>query len=165
MPWELRVLAVRLNAVGAGDWRRALGAYYELAAEARRGVLKGEEREVWERRLKELGVRVANALVEIGDWDGALRHLEGLEGGCERERALVYVGCGMVGKAREVMGGEALLAVADGEWEVAAERWRGVGEGERGLERCNEAVCLLYQGKLQEVSKRVLVGGRVLMCV
>ena len=87
LPWELRVLATRLRAGGAdGDVRSSVEGYYDLAADARRGVVQAArggaqgraERQLWERRLRDLGVRVANGLVEVGEWQGARRHLETL---------------------------------------------------------------------------------------
>ncbi|KAI5838627.1 hypothetical protein DFP73DRAFT_580551 [Morchella snyderi] len=183
LPWELRVLAVRLQAVAYGDWRRAVAMYYELGREARGAVVAaaGEETVgvgvgagVWRERLAELGVRVGSALVEMGDVGGAARHLAGLRGGGEGvvvARALLWVRVGNVDAARgclaeleegEGEGGEraaargvlgALLVMADGRWGEAVEAWRalqgveGVGEVCR---RCNEAVCLLYTGRLEE---------------
>lgn len=108
VPWELRVLAVRLQAIGWGDWRRGIEGYYDLARECRaelsaqsnddRGldgvVESGDSRqdnsgseeqrneiELWQQRLQDLGSRVADALVEMGDLQGAARHLESLKGG------------------------------------------------------------------------------------
>ena len=107
LPWELRVLAVRLQAIGYGDARAGVVGYYELAREARevigmirRSKQKGhaskgdegeeeksseeeeeeeeEEEAIWHRRLKELGVMVGNALIEMGDLAAAKRHLETL---------------------------------------------------------------------------------------
>ena len=101
LPWELRVLAVRLQAIGYGDARAGVVGYYELAREARevigmirRSKQKGhaskgdegeeeksseeEEEAIWHRRLKELGIMVGNALIEMGDLAAAKRHLETL---------------------------------------------------------------------------------------
>lgn len=103
LPWELRVLAVRLQAIGYGDARAGVVGYYELAREARemigmirRSKQKGhaskgdegeeekgseeeeEEEAIWHRRLKELGIMVGNALIEMGDLAAAKWHLETL---------------------------------------------------------------------------------------
>ena len=59
---------------------RAVMTYYDLARDARLEVAKakGEETAVWRARLADLGLRVVNALVEMGDLMGACRHLESL---------------------------------------------------------------------------------------
>ncbi|KAK7519636.1 uncharacterized protein IWZ02DRAFT_298823 [Phyllosticta citriasiana] len=78
VPWELRVLAVRLMGLGYGDWRRGVMGYYELAREARLEAIRAqnpEAKQMWKNRLLELGIRVANALIEMGECEGAARHL------------------------------------------------------------------------------------------
>ncbi|KAL8678534.1 MAG: hypothetical protein Q9186_005114 [Xanthomendoza sp. 1 TL-2023] len=84
LPWELRVLAVRLQALGAGDARRGVQGYYDLAAYAR-GQLKGmrgngddDAKILWQGRLKDLGIRIGNALVELPDLEAGRRHFESL---------------------------------------------------------------------------------------
>ncbi|KAK0726432.1 hypothetical protein B0T21DRAFT_403484 [Apiosordaria backusii] len=167
VPWELRVLNVRLQAIGFGDLRRAVMSYYELAREARMKLAEamGEHdhssRELWRERLEDLGVRVAGALVEMGDVKGAGEHLRGLKvgdgGKIEMMRALLWLrlgdvdaarGCVLVGEGREVTRGErvvlALCDMADGEYEMVV---------------VNLAVCLLYVGKMQE--GRALLEGLV----
>ena len=113
VPWELRVLAVRLQGMGFNDARRGVVGYYDLAREARlilsslkkshrelkakaktpeRGEdddPKGDEEDeklgeleqeirIWEHRLAELGIRVASALIEMEDLEGATRFLASL---------------------------------------------------------------------------------------
>ncbi|GME28288.1 tetratricopeptide repeat protein 15 [Neofusicoccum parvum] len=81
VPWELRVLAVRLMGLGYGDWRRGVMGYYELAREARIEATKTQDadaKQMWKDRLRELAIRVANALIEMGECEGAARHLAGL---------------------------------------------------------------------------------------
>lgn len=78
VPWELRVLAVRLMGLGYGDWRRGVMGYYELAREARIEAIKSQDpeaKQLWKSRLRELAIRVANALIEMGECEGAARHL------------------------------------------------------------------------------------------
>jgi trafficking protein particle complex subunit 12 len=84
-PWPMRVLAVRLQALGFGEWRRGIMAYYALAEEARVECTKAEskdrpktERRMWAARLAELGVLVGSACVEMGDGEAAGRHLASL---------------------------------------------------------------------------------------
>jgi hypothetical protein len=163
LPWEFRVLAVRLQALGVSDWRRCIGTYYELGLEARSGALDAalglEERELWRKRLTELGIRVANVLVELGDLGAAARHLEGMRRKQEdptvrQMLTLLYVRAGMLEAAKECASNDealgALLAMAEGRWAEAAERW-GKIDGE--MERCNAAVCMIYEGKLSEVTE------------
>jgi trafficking protein particle complex subunit 12 len=85
VPWDLRVLAVRLQALGFGEWRRGIMQYYMLATETRQAILaarsEGDRKEVmlWTARLRDLGVRVASVLIEMGDAEAAARHLRTLD--------------------------------------------------------------------------------------
>jgi len=91
VPWELRVLAIRLQGMGFNDARRGVMGYYDLAREARliltalkKSTVEGEtdhaaEIALWESRLLELGIRVASALVEMEDFEGATRFLPTLK--------------------------------------------------------------------------------------
>lgn len=83
LPWSLRLIATRLQSLDSSDPHRALTGYYTLADEARKIYVKlspddGDSRLIWKARLRDLGIRVANCLVEIGDWDGTKRHLQSL---------------------------------------------------------------------------------------
>ncbi|KAL1897628.1 hypothetical protein Sste5346_003934 [Sporothrix stenoceras] len=84
VPWELRVLHVRLQALGFGDPRRAVMSYYELAREARVRIAAAlathdnSARELWKARLSELGIQVAGALIEMDDMAGAAAHLSNM---------------------------------------------------------------------------------------
>ena len=180
VPWELRVLAVRLQGIGLGDRRRGVMGYYDLAREARTEAFKaqGEERKLWEERLSDLGLRVGNALVEMGDLDSAARHLESLRVGVpveERDKvkarlALLYLRIGDVTAARncfavkddasEVEPGangvlEALCSMAEGRYEHAVTEWRKLRQGtlmkNDEMVAQNLAVCLLYTGRMSEV--------------
>lgn len=178
VPWELRVLAVRLQGIGYGDLRKGVMGYYELAREARAEILKcadGEKR-MWEERLKDLGVRVASALVEMGDLSGAAAHLQTLrseEGSKEAafREALLWLKIGDVERAKAVIASDdaekgeeqyviaALAKMAEGNYKEAAEVWRGLldrmdkdrkWEGEE-MWKVNLGVCLLYSGQIGEV--------------
>lgn len=97
IPWELRILAIRLLALSSDNWRRALMSYYELAREARANISavaadmekleKGITASLWQSRLYDLGIRVANALIEIGDLQTAAIHLASLGSVSEIEDA------------------------------------------------------------------------------
>ncbi|RPB22814.1 hypothetical protein L211DRAFT_788084, partial [Terfezia boudieri ATCC MYA-4762] len=101
VPWELRLLVIRLQALSFSDWRRALVFYYELAREARMELGRAINTKpnpdpvvikLWKSRLKDLSIRVASALVEMGDFAAAVRHLESLRktgGGGEVEAEVV----------------------------------------------------------------------------
>ena len=78
------MLVVRLSALGYGEWRKGVMGYFELARECRGAVLGAttdEGRALWRSRLRDVGVRVANVMVEMGDLEGAGRHLEAMRGG------------------------------------------------------------------------------------
>ena len=183
VPWELRVLAVRLQAIGVSDWRRSIALYYELAREARSEILKreakpdspeynAEEIAIWRGRLRDLGIRVASALVEMGDLAAASRHLEGLRVSADDHQlkavlCLLYVRIGNLAAAKQALpavGGEdmherilcALILMGEAKWEEAAAAWKEISDtetiGEGGdMASNNLAVCLLYTGGLKEV--------------
>ncbi len=44
VPWELRLLVVRLTALGYGEWRKGVMGYYELARECREDYRQGRLR-------------------------------------------------------------------------------------------------------------------------
>ena len=129
--------------------------YYELAREARLELRKatatGEERETWTTRLKDLGIRVANALVEMGDLEGAARHLKTLRRpdattGMQEDDimstrlALLYLRIGDITAAKEYAECSSsqtdgmqtsptsilrpLLSMADGDYNAAVDGWR-----------------------------------------
>lgn len=159
IPWEMRVLAVGLALASDADPRRAVARYYALAAECRAAALDTavapSERAVWRARLGELGVRVANALLALGDLAAAVRHLSGLRALPRRREALalLYIRAGMIDQARACVGGgdggggggggdggdgggdgggdvdaamEGLLLMAEGQWAEAVDVWRAM---------------------------------------
>lgn len=192
VPWELRVLAVRLQGMGFNDARRGVVGYYDLAREARlilsslkksRREMKAKlsdrdesddadeesekleelEREIqlWENRLAELGIRVASALIEMEDLEGATRFLASLTPSSSShlsiQKALLWLCIGDVEAARACVIGAnsrsesaedegrisneqkvilALANMADSEFERAVEGWRALidndGDGDDG---------------------------------
>lgn len=172
VPWELRVLVVRLQAMGFGDPRRAVMSYYDLAREARARIAAAaathdhSASELWKERLVELGMKVAGALVEMDDLAGAAGHLAGLrergDGKLAMAKALLWLHLGDTDAARQcVKEGEAgdkiigaLCEMANGNYESALSRWKELREEMAGDEMVsvNLAVCLLYIGKMDEVS-------------
>ena len=175
VPWELRVLTTRLLLVEK-QGSRAVMAYYDLARDARLeiGKAKGEERAVWKARLADLGLRVANALVEMSDLIGACRHLESLriEGQGEEKRmrerlGLLWLRIGNLKMARRYIANEGesqrgpyadlllpLLTMAEGDYKGAANQYVAIRRSEAPLPKSsinqNLAVCLLYTGKIEE---------------
>ena len=163
LPWELRVLAVRLLGVGHGDGRRSVGGYYDLAREARAELGKAaslEEKQNWKQRLKALALSVASALVEMGDAEAAVRHLESLrprngkDEVLEGRLALLYINLGNVDAARQCLSNTSasnlrpLLSMADGRYADAVEQWKTLPSSDIATQ--NLAVCLFYTAKVDE---------------
>ncbi|KAK4547740.1 hypothetical protein LTR36_000698 [Oleoguttula mirabilis] len=176
IPWELRLLLVRLQSIGATDGgRRGIMALYGLGVEVRAHLKQatGDEarRAVWATRLRDLGLRVADALVEMGELETAQRHLDTLTDVDADEiayrKALLRVRVGDVTGARGCVGMmrdegrkaafDVLLQVADGDFSDAADNWQELAEQRSGhaLVANNVAVCLLYTGHI-DTSRRVL---------
>jgi len=139
---------------------------------------------VWRRRLLGLGVRVASALVEMGDLDGAERHIKGLME--ERDElddnivirlreAVLYTQLGQLDKAKTSYQGnnsegssevvdsviEGLRLMAVDEYEGAAVLWNKLyEESEEGAQKdmflINMAVSLLYLRRLPEIQPSTL---------
>ena len=175
VPWELRVLNVRLQALGFGDPRRAVMSYHELAKVARENIVKAGKdhdnsaRELWKSRLHELGIKVAGALVDMEDLSGAVHHMRTLkdsaDGKLALSKALLWLRIGDAAQARgcaksiaseESDGIEkiilALSDMADAKYETALGRWEEVKETINDeMVGVNMAVCLLYLGRMPEV--------------
>lgn len=204
VPWELRVLAVRLQGMGFNDARRGVMGYYELAREARltltslkksrtltlslEGDGDGEEKadvdvdvddileaeiKKWETRLQELGIKVASALVEMDDLEGAARFLStlspssdsaSLSSALESQKALLYLCLGDVEAARSCISVRkeeneakvilALAHMADSDFTSAVTIWNNLISSPESTElpmyRQNLGVCLLYLGRMSE---------------
>jgi tetratricopeptide (TPR) repeat protein len=180
VPWDLRLLVVRLTALGYGEWRKGIMGYYELARECRESILRaGEDSEkvLWRRRLRDCGIRVANTLVEMGDLDGAGRHLgtlstgEGESDAAETRdvlvmEAMVWLRVGDLASARRCLaqasdvGSDALLdgalaalvQLADSDYKAAASSFRALHEQfpDDAMVAQNLAVCLLYTGHIPD---------------
>lgn len=176
-PWELRVLNVRLQALGFNDSRRAVMAYHDLAREARVRISRAASShdntisELWKARLHELGIRVAGALIEMDDVAGATCHLANLrdtgDGSLALSKALLWIHLGDVGRAREQCVAKpegdgvdgvpervisALCDMADASYDSALETWKQLRQKtDDEMVGINAAVCLLYLGKIQEV--------------
>jgi len=176
IPWELRLLLVRLQSIGAADGgRRGVMAMYALAAEVRAHLnnvdVDEAEHSRWAGRLRDLGLRVADALVEMGELETANRHLDTLTNANADEiayrKALLRARVGDVAGAQNCVKKlqdehrraslKALLKVADGELSNASDTFQALVEQqtERSLLANNLAVSMLYTGHIID-SRRVL---------
>ncbi|XP_014556015.1 hypothetical protein COCVIDRAFT_100716 [Bipolaris victoriae FI3] len=179
VPWELRLLVVRLAALGYGEWRKGIMGYYELARECRENIVRGPESEkkLWRSRLRDCGIRVANVLVEMGDLEGAGRHLSTLAADEEQTReialmeTLVWLRVGHVQAARrclaraseaspdELIDGtlNALLELANSDYQAAVTSLQALREkfSDDAMVAQNLAVCLLYTGRISD-AKNIL---------
>lgn len=166
VPWNLRVLAVRLQGMGYADARRGVMGFYELAREARLALTSlkktlalspstsaSDEIAVWEERLSELAIRVASALIEMQDLEGATHFLHTSSPHppsssptqnpppLQTQKALLYLCLGDVEAARSCIGPTdadadthddkakvilALAQMADGEFDACVQIWEGL---------------------------------------
>ncbi|KAA8615407.1 TPR-16 domain containing protein [Pyrenophora tritici-repentis] len=176
VPWDLRLLVVRLAALGYGEWRKGIMGYYELARECRENILRrpDDEKPMWRSRLRDCGIRVANVLVEMGDLEGAGRHLGTLVADGEQSReisimeTLVWLRVGDMQSARrclarasEVSPDElvddtlrALVQLADADYPAATASFEALREKfpEDAMVAQNLAVCLLYTGRISDAA-------------
>lgn len=180
VPWELRVLNVRLQALGFGDPRRAVMSYHDLAREARERITKAatrhdnSESELWKARLQELGIKVAGALIDMNDLPGAAHQLRNLrsrgDARLELSRALLWLQLGDADSARKCAQHcaksadttekiiLALCDMAELEYEEALAKWQALRvELDDEMVSVNAAICLLYLGRIVE-GRHVLEG-------
>jgi tetratricopeptide (TPR) repeat protein len=184
VPWDLRVLVVRLSALGYGDWRKGIMGYYELARECREHIsnpsASTDDKSTWRTRLRDTGIRVANVLVEMGELEGAGRHLSSLSSSPSPKHtpearevlvmeALVWLRVGDVMAARrclsaasvavedELVDGTltALLHVANGEYASAVSAFEALHASfpDDAMVVQNLAVNLLYTGRISDARK------------
>ncbi|KAF2731747.1 hypothetical protein EJ04DRAFT_544986 [Polyplosphaeria fusca] len=180
VPWALRVLAVRLAALGYGEWRKGIMGYYELARECREDIIRAdseEEKALWRVRLRDCGVRVANVLVEMGELEGAGHHLHTLSTPADvasspeaKEtllmEALVWLRIGDIRAARLCLSTassissptlldqalQALIQLANSEYTAAASSFQALHQEypDDAMIAQNLAVALLYTGRIAE---------------
>ncbi len=165
LPWELRVLIVRLQGIGYGDAKRGVGGYYDLAKQARAEIKHSqdmEERQIWRERLQDLGYCVANTLVELGELGAATRHLESLRprdgkhhSSLDGRLALLYIHLGDIDAARRFLPPnipnnplKPLLSMAEGRYSDAVEEWKAIPATD--IATHNLAVCLFYAGQIEQ---------------
>ncbi|KAF2863867.1 hypothetical protein K470DRAFT_267880 [Piedraia hortae CBS 480.64] len=169
VPWNLRLLLVRLQSVDAADGgRRGIMSLYALAAEvrarAREALAEDDQQtfELWSQRLKEMGLRVADALAEMGELETAQRHLDSLgeaNDDISYRKALLNLRMGDVESARHAVQQmrdktelEPLLNLADDNLNEAIKAWM---QENTPLAANNQAVAKLYSGHIN-ASRRTL---------
>jgi tetratricopeptide (TPR) repeat protein len=174
VPWDLRLLVVRLTALGYGEWRKGIMGYYELARECRESILRATgdaDKLLWRRRLRDCGVRVANTLVEMGDLEGEADAAETRE--VLVMEALVWLRVGDMASARQCLARAsetasdalldgtlaALIQLADSDYEAAASSFRALHEQfpDDAMVTQNLAVCLLYTGHISDARQLLSV--------
>lgn len=168
VPWELRILLVRLQSIGTSDGgRRSIMGLYALATECRDNIRETNvddvESQAWGQRLSDLGLRVSDALVEMGELETANRHLDTLADVDEDEiayrKALLRVRVGDISgaqacvkncKNRHKQGNlQAQLKMANGDFSGARADWQSKQDSESDpLSANNLAVALLYTGHI-----------------
>ena len=184
VPFPLRLQALRLQSIGFSDPRRGIAALYDLGLECRENIASpfstDQEREVWTTRLGEIGIKVVNALVEMGDLDCASRTLASIEPSASKgdiswktRMVLLHLKVGDLSAAHRIFSesGDAnatksllqpLLAVADGRYEDACEAWeeclqKDAERDEAALIKQNLAVAYLYSGQIAK-TKEIMDG-------
>ena len=170
LPLPLRVQASRLQSIGFSDPRRGVAVIYDLGLECREYLssqsLSSSERELWSQRLAELGIRVVNALIEIGDLDCARRTLKTLppthDSNWKLRLGLLSLKIGDVSTASELLKLSdppemlrPLVATTEGRYQDAIKDWEELLEMDdkhplKPVMQQNLAVNMLYAGRLQD---------------
>ena len=176
MPFGLRLQALRLQSIGFSDSRRGVSALYDLGLECRETIASPQtsenERQLWIGRLEEVGLRVVNALIELGDLDCASWTLESMKPSEETRvaqwhmrKVMLYLKMGLSGQAKSSIDKarleqpqklllEALVFIADDELDKAIEVLSDSSlDGEQdllALAKQNLAVAYLYKGEIQK---------------
>jgi tetratricopeptide (TPR) repeat protein len=180
IPFPLRLQALRLQAMGFSDLRRGVSALYDLGLECRQHAASPsttpEEREIWSSRLSEIGIKIVNALIEMGDLDCATRTLDTIKPSDPKSAStwkmrmvLLYLKLGDLSGAQQLVQGlnatdkqssllRSLLTFAEGRYEDAALAWEeslqyDVPTEEAALIKQNLAVAYLYSGQIEKTRK------------
>ncbi|KAF7510170.1 hypothetical protein GJ744_007069 [Endocarpon pusillum] len=169
LPFRLRLQASRLQSIGFSDPRRGVSALYDLGLECRDHLSSSRtttvEKQLWKQRLKELGMRVANALIEVNDLECAKRTLKDLQSSGDMDwkvrMGLMLLKVGDLPAAKELLDDSSetvamlkpLLATAEGQFEGAVQGWDDLLTQTQEMHlvsivRQNLAVNYLYAGRL-----------------
>lgn len=174
MPFSLRLQALRLQSIGFSDARRGVSALYDLGTECREHISEPsaslEDRLLWTSRLEEVGIRVTNALIEMGDLDCAKRTLDGMRLSNSKSSVfavrhiMLCLKMGLLGEATQTISAldtedsvlpilRSLVAIAEDNLEEATELLEGFSsypdDDACALAKQNLAVALLYKGEIQ----------------
>ena len=176
MPFALRLQALRLQSIGFSDPRRGVASLYDLGSECREHIASGAmgegEWKLWSQRLEEVGIRVVNALIEMGDLDCARRTLHSMApvdstsmATWTLRKAMLCLRMGLVGEARRLIDTSkvsesqkhvlsSLIAIADDRLEDAVAMLSDPGseadDALSSLVKQNAAVALLYRGDIEQ---------------
>lgn len=179
VPWDLRLLLVRLQSIAAADGgRRAIMSLYALTSEVRSHISSARESgdetslTLWSARLRDLGLRVADSLVEIGELETASRHVDSLHAtaadqdtdsdALHTRKALLQIRLGNLSLAAQTLSHlpasptkdlhHALLQTAYGDFATSASTWRSLATQSPSNELLaqNAATCLLYANRITE---------------
>ena len=187
VPFSLRLEALRLQSIGFSDPRRGVSALFDLGLECRENIDSSftsiDDRTLWGNRLDEIGIRVVNALVEMGDLDCARRTLSSLKPTKKVKQpewclrmALLCLRIGEISTANQILQESSetalraslspLVAIAEGRYESAASEWEKQleenTEGEAStLIKHNLAISYLYSGHIDRARETLegLIGG------
>ena len=174
MPFSLRLQALRLQSIGFSDARRGVSALYDLGTECREHISEPsvslEDGLLWTSRLEEVGIRVTNALIEMGDLDCAKRTLDGMKSSNSKNSAfavrhiMLCLKMGLLGEATRTISAlhtedsvlpilRSLVAIAEDDLEEATKLLEGFSsypdDDAYALAKQNLAVALLYKGEIQ----------------
>ncbi len=175
MPFSLRLQALRLQSVGFADPRRGISSLYDVGMECREHLSSAtttrEQRKLWSERLREISVRVVNALIEMGDQDAAARTLESLKPDEEENQGLwvsrmilLKIKAGDMNGAQRLLESsaltvqtkpilEAIFAIAEGRngdaARILSEHGTGTVPAVAALVKQNLAVAYLYCGEIR----------------
>jgi thioredoxin-like negative regulator of GroEL len=155
-------------------------AYFELARECRENIVRAatsdDEKKIWRARLRDCGIRVANVLCEMGDLEGAGRHLATLSStsstSSENEEdsqlammeTLVWLRVGDIASARHCLSLtststsllestlSALLQLSDSDFDAATTSFQSLHSTypNDAMIAQNLAVCLVYTGRIAD---------------
>jgi trafficking protein particle complex subunit 12 len=171
MPFSLRLQALRLQSIGFSDPRRGVTSLYDLALECREQITSSktdEHRRLWGQRLEEVGIRVVNGLIEMGDPDCAHRTLASMrstESTWAFRKCMLCLKMGLLGEARKLVESlepedpkkqllESLIAVAEHRLDdavtILTSSIPAADKEISALARQNAAVALLYRGEIQK---------------
>lgn len=179
MPFSLRLQGLKLQSIGFSDPRRGVASLYDLALECREHIVapttSEDLRRLWEQRLEEVGTKVVNALVEMGDLDCARRTLDTMKPAGTQpsstwmiRKAMLCLRIGLLSEVQglidmpglgrsETLALQSLIAIADDRLDDAVSKLMAippdVDKELSAVARQNAAVALLYNGNIQRAKE------------